>query len=210
MMNSNEKIEGELPVIEGAMQGPELPAAQAVKAKGKAKGAAPKKGLAARNEKFAAAKAKAEAEAKAPKAEVGEGAQAKRKAEGNWQGKADLSDRRWLGAWANLESAAKAGRLPDAMGAKASREDIFGGIFSANTHIPFTKRIFALADLIRAKDENALKALVIKEISTTPIMLGKLRDLAICALAAKAKAAKAKAKHNGNGVHAQEGEGAQA
>lgn len=124
-----------------------------------------------------------------------------------------LDDRKWIGNWAALRAAADAGRLPDAMGAKAERAQLFGGIFGAATHAPFEKRIVTLAALIRAKDEKGLKLLAVKEISTTPIMLGKLRDLAIAALAAKAekpaKPAKAKAVPQADGA-ASEGQQAQA
>lgn len=156
----------------------------AAKAKGKAK--AGRKS----NEARQADQRKADADAKAAKAEK----PAKRDfiANPKW---AKLSDRKWIGKWADFEASAKAGKLPDAMGAKAERKDLFGGIFAAETHRPFEKRILALAALIRAKDEKGLKALEIKEISTSPIMLGKLRDLAIAALQAKAeKPAKANGK----------------
>jgi len=79
------------------------------------------------------------------------------------------------------------GQLPDAGNAKPERAQLFGGIFTAATHQPFEKRIFPLAALIRARDLKGLKALEIKPISTTPIMLSKLRDLAIAALTAKAE-----------------------
>jgi hypothetical protein len=182
-----------------------------VKAKGKAKGkvkakpegkAKPeaKKGLEKRAAKIAADLAK-------PKPAKVEKESAFRdfKANPKW-GK--LTDRRWLGKWAQLEASAKLGKLPDVGPAKpdfaAVKEDgkewaeavqgAFAGMFTSATHWPFRKRIAALAAMIRAKDEKALKALEIKEISTTPIMLGKLRDLAIAALAVKAQKAKAEAK----------------
>lgn len=168
------------------------------------------------------AKAAKPSKAKGPKAEAPKAAKgasdemalkaAARRAEGR---SGPLSDRRWLGDWAKLESDAKAGRLPK-LGASANlaeakseewqkaAESAFGGIFSANTHWPFRKRIAALAALIRAKDEKGLKSLIIKEISTTPIMLGKLRDLAIAALKADKPS---KAKHEGNGAAAAPAEG---
>jgi hypothetical protein len=181
------------------------------KAKGEGKPAA-KRGRDARLAKQSEAKPEAKAKAKGAD-EMAAFAEA-RKLQGKW-GK--LSQRRWLGNWAQMEAAAKAGKLPEAQSAKASEAMLaapegkewaeasasaFGGIFSANTHWPFRKRICALAALIRAKDEKALKALEIKEISTTPAMLGKLRDLAIAALAAKADKAEAKAAKPGNGASA--------
>lgn len=149
----------------------------------KAEGKKGRGGLQARMQKQDAEKAKAKAKADAPKPEF--------RSEGRWH---KLDDRKWIGNWAALRAAADAGRLPDAMGAKAERSQLFSGIFAANTHAPFEKRIHALAALIRAKDEKGLKLLAIKEISTTPIMLGKLRDLAIAALAAKAEKAEKPAK----------------
>lgn len=176
-------------------------APKAAKGKAKAEGKG-RGGLQARMQKQDAEKAKAKAKADAPKADF--------RSEGRWH---KLDDRKWIGNWAALRAAADAGRLPDAMGAKAERSQLFGGIFAANTHAPFEKRIHALAALIRAKDEKGLKLLAIKEISTSPIMLGKLRDLAIAALAAKAekpaKPAKAKPAPQADGA-ASEGPQAQA
>jgi hypothetical protein len=114
--------------------------------------------------------------------------------------------RKWIGPWADRKADAEKGKGPDAGPAKAdlanaaiadwrkASEGAFGGIFCADTHWPFRKRIAALAALIRAKDIAGLKKLEIKEISTTPIMLGKLRDLAIAALSAKAEKAKGNGK----------------
>jgi hypothetical protein len=191
-------------------------AAPKAKAKGEGKPAA-KRGLDARLAKQSEAKPEAKAKAKAAD-DMAAFAEA-RKLQGKW-GK--LSQRRWLGDWAQMEAEARKGNLPKAQSASASEAMLacaapidkdsskawaeasasaFSGIFSANTHYPFRKRICALAALIRAKDEKGLKALEIKEISTTPAMLGKLRDLAIAALAAKADKAEAKAaKHEGNGA----------
>jgi hypothetical protein len=155
------------------------------KAKAEAKPEAPKP---AKGKKGSAARIAAGlAEAAKPKAE----AKPKATFDGPWH---KLSDRpRWIGKWADLEKAAREGKLPDFMGAKADYREICGGMFAADTHKPFAKRINALAALIRAKDEKGLKALQIKEISTTPNMLGKLRDLAIAAFAARAE----KPKRNG-------------
>src|SRR5258708_5075080 len=156
-----------------ALAPPKADAPKAAKGKPAKKG---RGGLQARMQKQDAEKAKAKAKADAPKPDF--------RAEGKWH---RLDDRKWIGHWAALRAAADQGRLPDAMGAKAERAQLFAGIFAANTHAPFEKRIMALAALIRAKDEKGLKLLAIKEISTSPIMLGKLRDLAIAALAAKAE-----------------------
>jgi hypothetical protein len=186
--------EGEWIVVD--MKGKAEAPKAAPPAKGKAKaGKAAKRGLEARQ-----AKQKAEAEkAKAAKAEKAD----KPKADftGPWH---KLSDRKWIGKWADFEASAKQGKLPDAMGAKAERAQLFGGIFAAETHRPFEKRILALAALIRAKDEKGLKALQVNEISTTPIMLGKLRDLSIAALQAKAeKPVKGNGKAKADGAPAQ-------
>jgi hypothetical protein len=138
-------------------------------------------------------------------------AEAKPDFSGPWH---KLSDRKWIGPWADRKAEAEKGKLIDAGSAKADlagceygkawqemMEAPFAGIFAANTHWPFRKRIAALAALIRAKDEKGLKALQINEISTTPNMLGKLRDLSIAALAAKAaKPAKQQKAANGNGA----------
>jgi hypothetical protein len=117
-----------------------------------------------------------------------------------------LDQRKWIGPWAERAEKAGKGQLPDPGPAKAdlanaaiadwrkASEGAFGGIFSADTHWPFRKRIAALATLIRAKDLAGLKKHDVKEISTTPIMLGKLRDLAIAALSAKAEKAKGNGK----------------
>lgn len=194
---------------------PKADAPKAAKAKpAKAEGKKGRGGLQARMQKQDAEKKAAKAKADLPKPDF--------KAEGKWH-KPD--DRKWIGNWAALRAAADAGRLPNAGPAKpdlaASKmedwgqdaREAFGGIFAALTHWPFRKRISALAALIRAKDEKGLKLLAIKEISTSPIMLGKLRDLAIAALAAKAekpaKPAKAKAPPQADGA-ALEGPPAQA
>lgn len=201
------KAEGqEAPKAEAAPKGP-------AKAKGKAKAkaapkegpkaeaapkAAPKgkKGLDKRNAEKAEALAAPKAKASAPKLE-GEAANRWRK----------LDQRKWIGPWADRKGEAEKGICPNPGPAKAdlasavigdwpkAAEGSFGGIFSADTHWPFRKRIAALAALIRAKDIPGLKKHDVKEISTTPIMIGKLRDLAIAALQAKAeKPQKGKAK----------------
>jgi hypothetical protein len=117
-----------------------------------------------------------------------------------------LDQRKWIGPWAEKAEKAAKGQLPDAGPAKAdlanaaiadwrkASEGAFGGIFCADTHWPFRKRIAALAALIRARDLPGLKKHDVKEISTTPIMIGKLRDLAIAALSAKAEKAKGNGK----------------
>jgi hypothetical protein len=175
-------MEGEWLIIDA--KGKPEAKAKADPAKGKAKAKpeakpAGKRGLEARQAKQKADADKAKAKGK-PEAKP----EHKQSFDGPWH---KLSDRKWIGKWAEFEASAKLGKLPDAMGAKAERAQLFGGIFAAETHRPFEKRILALAALIRAKDEKGLKALLVKEISTTPIMLGKLRDLAIAALQAKAE-----------------------
>jgi hypothetical protein len=188
-------VEGEWIVVDMKGKAQASPAPKAApKAASKGKGAKAAKGGRKSVEGRQAAQ---KADAQKAKAEKGAGDEMARFAEQRKLiGKAGkLSERRWIGPWQAFEASAKAGKLPDAMGAKAERKDLFGGIFAAETHRPFEKRILALAALIRAKDEKGLKALQVKEISTTPIMLGKLRDLALAALQAKAeKPAKANGK----------------
>lgn len=163
--------------------------AKAAKGKGKGKAAKPaKKGLAARIE----AQGDLKAAPKAPAKDYGD----------SWR---PLDARKWIGPWADYKAKAEKGQLPDIGGSKLSGEELrecnFYGrnsqgesIFHALTHRPFEKRLLALCALIRAKDIAGLKKHSIREISTTPNMLAKLRDLAIAALAAKeAKPAKAKA-----------------
>jgi hypothetical protein len=130
-----------------------------------------------------------------------------------------LDKRKWIGDWAKRAEDAAKGIFPfGSLGTAKSFEPKYGfyaapndkdgkaSIFWAETHRPFDKRIRALADLIRAKDLKALKALEIKQISTTPTMLSKLRDLAIAALTAKAEKP---AKGKGNGAKPEPTETAQ-
>jgi hypothetical protein len=170
------------------------PAAKPAKGQAKGKAAKPaKKGLAKRIE----AQGDLKAPAKAPAKDYGD----------SWR---PLDGRKWIGPWADYKAKAEKGVLPDAMSAKgydlqkafylspnAGREDVpvDGGIFFAATHRPFAKRIAVLAGLIRARDMAGLKKLQVREISTTPMMIGKLRDLAIAALSAKAEKAAKPAKN---------------
>jgi hypothetical protein len=165
------------------------------KAEGQPEGQPKAKGKQSPAQRIAAGLEKAKAKkAEAPKADIDPN---------KWR---KLADRKWIGPWAERAEKAGKGQLPDAGPAKAdlanaaigdwkkASEGAFGGIFSADTHWPFRKRIAALAALIRAKDLAGLKKHDVKEISTTPIMLGKLRDLAIAALSAKAEKAKGNGK----------------
>jgi hypothetical protein len=177
------KAEGpkEAPKAEGKAKGKQS-AAQRIAAQGDLKG-----------------KAKADPKAEGPKADPI-----------RWR-KIDLDPaqggRKWIGPWADRKAEAQKGKGPDAGSAKLDIAKLdkgkpwneamaapFSGAFSADTHWPFRKRIAELAALIRAKDSAGLRKLEIKEISTTPIMLGKLRDLAIAALGAKAEKAKGNGK----------------
>jgi hypothetical protein len=162
-------------------------------AKGKAEKAAPKAGAKAKAEtpkkggrlSVQAKQDKERADAEKAKAEKAKAKADKPDFSGPWH---KLDDRKWIGAWADQRAKAEKGQLPDAMGEKTfDCRKAFGGIFLAATHHPFDKRIAKLAELIRAKDLKGLKDHKVNEISTTPIMLGKLRDLAIAALTAKAE-----------------------
>lgn len=182
------------------------PAKAKGKAKAPAKAQAPAKGE-------GKAKGKASADQRVAKGLAESKAPAKAKKEWPRKGPArPLDGRAWIGHWAGLAENAAKGKGPDPMAAKAfdPKKAFYlsplagsgdmpkdAGIFWANTHRPFDKRIKALADLIRAKDAKGLKALVIDELSTTPIMLGKLRDLALAAFGAKAEKQNGKAKEKG-------------
>jgi hypothetical protein len=186
----------------------QAPAKAPAKGKGKpkpeAKGKAPKKAEAPKAE---APKAKGKQSAEKRIAAQGD-LKAKPKPEAKDYGNSwrKLDGRKWIGPWAEKAEAAAKGKMPDAGAAKLEIAKLekgkpwneamaapFNGAFSADTHWPFRKRIAALAALIRARDLAGLKKHDVSEISTTPIMLGKLRDLAIAALSAKAE------KQKGNG-----------
>ena len=105
-----------------------------------------------------------------------------------------LDGRRWIGKWAELADRAAKGMIPDVGGAKVAYTDAFPGfgeagkgMFAAATHNPFKRRIENVLSLIRARDIKGLKALEVNEVSTTPTMIAKLRDLGIAAMTAKAE-----------------------
>jgi len=175
---------------------PAQPEAAAKPAKGKGKGA--KAASKAAKPASAIEKRKQADLAKARAA----GPKAKAEVQAGWR---KLDARKWTGIWADLEKAAQGGKLPDAGKAGSAFDAIFPygkdkdgnpsrPLFETKTHHAFKARILALADLIRKRDEKGLRALQIREISTTPIMLAKLRDLTLAALTAKAEKPAKKAK----------------